>query len=319
MSYYNIQTLKANQTRLQWIVKVDSKLNNNLNFKCKSTLGSAETSLKVYETIKADKFYYNVTFDKLGAILTVRTNQKAEELQTFNVEVLKRSKSVENVDFKLQQKQFSIHKGQKEKRIKIVWLSKKPYQECNLKINNIFVPIKYVNTAYYPTSFNVIKYDHILNRVCANTLTLKYYDKNVSGTLILKPAQSRFDYFPNGDEVLWQLFDGKQMIWEKTIFYNIHKNELDVIYPSFVKYNTNFKIEFKLLRTYTKPVKFRIISESNIDFNMNNEFEIKINENSATLSLSSNRKKSVGWLAFRVVSLNTDIDSGFNKHIIMFE
>lgn len=317
--YYNIQTLNANELELHWYIKLDRNFKDTLKLRCKSRLGTALTELEVKEKTKDDKFYYKVNSNRSGATIKLYSNQKVEDTQYFTIDTLSSSKSKEHIDFKIQQSSFKILEGEQEKKIKLKWLNKMNYQECSLKINDIIIPVKYINTEYYPTSFNVVESTHILNRVVNESLTLKYFDKNTSGTLVLQPRQSKFSYFPTGDEVIWQLYDGKYKLWEKTVFYNIYKNELDIVCPEKVKYNSTFKIKFKLKRKYTKPIKFKIISESNIGLKLNDVYEIRINDSYTEISLKSNRKKSIGWLAFRVESLNNDIDIDYKKHLILFE
>lgn len=317
--YYNSQTLIANASELHWYIKLDKAFNDVLKLRCKSKIGNVKTELEIKEKTREDKFYYSVNSTRSGATIRLYSNQKVEDTQYFTIETLSNSKSKENIDFKINQSSFKILEGEKEKILKLKWLNKSNYQECNLKINDIIVPVKYVNADYYPTSFNIVESNHILNRVVDESLTLKYFDKTTSGTLVLQPRQSRFKHFPTSDEVTWQLYDGKYKIWEKTLFYNIYKNELDVIFPDKVKYNTEFKITFNLKRKYTKPIKFKIVSESNVGLDLNEIYEIKINENSTELKLKSARKKSIGWLAFRVESLNNDIDIDNKKCLIMFE
>lgn len=270
-----------------------------------------EESFTIYDQPKNIQLLNSLQLSKEEVILKIYMNESLEVDYDYTFE-LQDKLSKQNVDYRLVSTYHTINAGQLERKERLVWTTSQILRSFDIILNGQTIPVLWIDRAAYPSTIAIKSGNTCyINRAVNKPLTLKYLDGTLSGTIVLAPNQTSWDYAAISKVVSWQIYDQNVLILEKNVEYQSDKKP-------YLRMNVDASINSKSVNyvflTLDWPVNYtvdvEVSSSSNCNINLNGSYQFKVGQTEMKFKITPTKiTLKPSFLSLQLVSSNVDFSN----------
>jgi hypothetical protein len=270
-----------------------------------------EQIFKVVKKIENVNLLYNVTVSAEEVVLKIYLSHVYETDYTYSI-MFNDKISKQNADFKLVSNYQTINAGQLEKKERIVWNNNNIIRSFDVVLNDIVIPIIYLDKNAYCSSIGLKSKDlHYLNKAVNRDLILECFDGAKIEKIYLKANQNNWTYVASSKSVNWKVYDQDVLIFEQYLSYDIDQKPSLKIYVDEI---INSKgVSYLTLKT-DWPVKtfidFELSTISNTIINLTGKYRLSPEQTEIKFKLTPLKLRTTpAYLSIQILSASIEYDN----------